>query len=369
MGSSTYIALIFIALFVALLIFASNGKNILNNLSVHNFSENENTNIQTNNSNIVQGCDTCTIVNTYTTNVPSTTGTKRAVLFGLNYNFPGSVCLSQGCVLQGCIDDVNNIRSFLLTQGYRNENIKLYTDMNTYNTPLFPTKAFMKQQITTLVQNTQAGDSAFIWYSGHGSQIRINNGYRECWCPPDTLANGQYLTDIELHQLVSPLVKDSKLFIGSDSCHSGTVFDLSYFLAEPNQTNVRTLINNKQKTINSNLSGQSISRNIIPITRSLVDMVLVDDSQNLKIAGLVIALSGCQNADTSADAYENGSFQGAMTWSFLTNVNALINDNGSLQDLLRAMRVTLSNNGYSQVPQIEISLDIDPKTFIKDIFK
>jgi len=341
---------------IILLILFFNGKN--NNSSGLSLEAIGNSQNET----LVDSCATCSLVTGPTVSVPSTTGKKRALLFGCNYNFPGSLCITEGCVLNGCIDDVNNIRTFLLSKDYKSEDIQLYTDLNTYGTPYFPTKAFFLQKIQDLVNQTAPGDVSFIWYSGHGSQIQnasAEGGYNECWCPPDTLRNGNYLTDIELNNAISTLQQGAKLFIGSDSCHSGTVFDLTYFFAEPYKTNFRSLLNKNSRTIVSKLSAvQNSSRNVIASVPTNVDMVLVQDSSYKSISGLVITISGCQNSDTSADAYENGSAQGAMTWSFLTSASNSV----TLQDLIRNMRSLLAANGFTQIPQMETSLNIDTKT-------
>lgn len=393
--TSTFIVILFVVLIITLIIYVANAnKNDSNNLStniitpptIQNNNNNNNTDPQTtitqpstqDSSTTIAGCNTCSLVSLpYTSTITNSTGTKRALLFGCNYNFPNSICISQGCVLNGCIDDVNNIRSFLLSKGFLSSDIQMYIDYNTYNTDQFPTKALMKSKITEIVQNTQAGDTSFIWYSGHGSQIQnasADGGYNECWCPPDTLVSGDYLTDQELNQCLQGLVSGAKLFIGSDSCHSGTVFDLSYYVAEQNKLNYRNLINRNLKrdtTTIPQLKGNTVYTKIINFQtdKSLSDFVLVKDTfYSNTIQGLVITLSGCQDADTSADTFENGSAQGAMTWSFLTTINTLLlqNPSSTLQDLLIQMRNLLGNNGYTQIPQIEFSLPIDPKTTIQN---
>jgi len=368
-----FTSFILIILLVAIFYFLINGNF---NTSLSSSSEDASKTPIPSSSTSVDGCSTCSVV-PFTKTVSATNGTKRALLFGCNYNFPGSLCISEGCVLNGCIDDVNNIRNFLLSIGYLSQNILMYTDLNTYGTDNFPTRNLMLTKIQTLVSETQAGDSSYIWYSGHGSQIANSNaegGYNECWCPPDTLDNGNYIRDYELHQAISGLVTGAKLFIGSDSCHSGTVFDLQYYFAEPNATNFRSLANKSTKTIIPPLKGSSVTnRNIIPLVLGSKDtssnnLNLVLDSSYYAINGLVITISGSQNQDVSSDAFENGSAQGAMTWSFLTNVQTILNQNGTLQDLIRNMRLTLSSNGFTQIPQLESSLDIDPQTNLKFIF-
>ena len=129
--------------------------------------------------------------------------TKRALLFGCNYNFPGSACLANGCVLNGCIEDVNNIKLVLQSKAHFSpQYIEVYVDDGS---TIMPTKSFMIQQLQNIVAQSLEGDSIFIWYSGHGAQLynaTSDGGFDECWCPPDTIRTGDYLRDTELNSII-----------------------------------------------------------------------------------------------------------------------------------------------------------------------
>jgi hypothetical protein len=248
-------------------------------------------------------CSTCTSVVPVHSLTGGQSGQKRALLIGLNYNFPGSICIQDGCVLNGCIDDVNNITSFLSNHGFQIERL-----VDDGTTPM-PTKTLILQTLSALISGMQAGDTTFVWYSGHGAQIpnsASDEGYDECWCPPDTLENGNYLRDAELDSIFSRAPLNSTVFIGSDSCHSGTIVDLPYFLSPVGQPVVARQLPakkalGKRAVIADDMKGGA---------RSVQAMTVIHDTSFPATAANVICLSGCQNWDTSADAFEAGSAQG-----------------------------------------------------------
>jgi hypothetical protein len=311
----------------------------------------------------VNTCENCTVVKPSSA-LTGGAGRKRAVLYGCNYNFPGSVCVEKNCILYGCIDDVNNVKEYLITTGFQQENIQVYVDDGSTSTP---TKDLIISTLTNLIESTQENDVAFVWYSGHGAQLANSlavDGLSECWCPPDTIASGNYLTDITLNNIVKKAKKNARVFIGSDSCHSATVMDLPYFLSPPTfvgrdiKAKLSSFASRAVITEQMKLRARSIVRNV----RSTMNVIC--DSTYSPTEGNVLCLSGCQDWDTSADAYEAGEAQGAMTWAFLTAASATT----TLSDLLTAMRSILSSNYFSQVPQLSSGVLFDPNTTTLEAF-
>jgi hypothetical protein len=236
-----------------------------------------------------------------------------------------------------------------------------------------PTKQRIINKLEALITMTRPGDTAFVWFSGHGAQLPnagADQGYNECWCPPDTLQQGNYLTDDTLNSIFSKAPEGSTVFVGSDSCHSGTIVDLPYFLSPTNEVVVARQQPPLFKDI-KNMRGQralitdEMNASVPDILRSVsATMTVIQDSSFRATVSNVICLSGCQDWDTSADAYENGMPQGAMTWAFLSAVGP----NVSLSQLLASMRALLKKNHYSQVPQLSMGTLIDPNlTTIHDV--
>jgi metacaspase-1 len=96
-----------------------------------------------------------------------------------------------------------------------------------------PTKYNLRQAMRWLVEGASAGDSLVFHFSGHGVQKLDTNGdevdgYDEALCPVDFEERGVILDDDVNATIVRPLGRGVKLHAIIDTCHSGTILDLSY---------------------------------------------------------------------------------------------------------------------------------------------
>jgi len=102
---------------------------------------------------------------------------KKALLVGINYKGTSSE-------LKGCITDVDNIKGYLLKNGYSSQNITVLTD----ETAIKPTRVNILKHLLELIVSD--AKTLFFHYSGHGSQTADDNGDEsdgrdECLCPID----------------------------------------------------------------------------------------------------------------------------------------------------------------------------------------
>ena len=250
----------------------------------------------------------------------SVNNTKKALLIGINY-------VGTPYRLNGCINDVNKIQSKINSYGFSNQNIKKLTD----NTASKPTRANILLEFKNLLVNSTSGDTLFFLYSGHGTQVLDRNneetdGKDECIVSLDL----QTITDDEIKTLIQTYLKnDVSLFALFDSCYSGSVLDLRYqYLDSLNYDN---------------------------------------DTQNMKeqeTIGNVIMISGCTDKQTSADAYINNAYNGAMSWSFITSLQS--NSKPTWRDLIKNMRSLLKSSKFTQIPQLSTgkSYNIDTSIFL-----
>jgi len=256
-----------------------------------------------------------------TTTIINSTNKKFAVVIGINY-------VGTSNALNGCINDAIHVKDFLINKaGYLSENILMLADDN-INTK--PTKQNISNTFTTLINKAVNEGFNELWfsYSGHGSYQSDTNGdendrYDEVICPADFSTAGMIVDDYIYDNLVCKLPQNVTLFSIMDCCHSGTIFDLPCLYTTTYTTN-----NTKNKHV-----------------------------------AKVISISGCRDNQTSADAYINNNYEGAMTWSF---INALVNAkyNIKLIDLVNNMRILLKND-YTQVPLLAVSnSDLYNATFI-----
>lgn len=242
---------------------------------------------------------------------------RKALLIGINY-------LGTKNSLRGCINDVINMRSFLMENyGFKKEEIVLLTEASDKKAPTYNN---IINYMKWLVQDNNEHSRLFLHYSGHGSYIRDTNGDEadnndEVICPLDMDKNGVIPDDLLKEILVNPLKKGAKLTCIFDSCHSGSVLDLKYTYHISNNAQLNKIDN---------------------------------DAHYKDSIGDVILISGCLDKQTSADTFEAGMNQGALTYCFLETIKKL-RTNGtipSIENIIKNLVYFIGNRGYSQIPQL-----------------
>lgn len=235
---------------------------------------------------------------------------SRKYFLGIGINYTGT-----SNELKGCINDVINTEKF-----FRKKFPDLQSTFLTDLTVKKPTRENILTELKRILSLCASGDTLIFHYSGHGTNIPDQNkdekdNKDECIVPLDL----KLITDDELQtQLVAYLKPNVFVFGLFDSCFSGTVLDLSYTYVSSSSP---LQINNKK----------------------------------IQPKGKVIMISGCRDDQTSADAYLNNSFSGAMTWAFLTCYPA----SSGWIDLVEKMRVQLLIKKFSQVPLLSFNGSIE----------
>lgn len=147
----------------------------------------------------VQFCSPCTGKNIHSScvlNLKFEIGRKRALLIGINY-------IGTSSKLNGCINDVHNMRDFLCQQyGFQNtrDTMVVLTDDNPDN-DYKPTRINILNGMRWLVNGVQPGDSLVFHFSGHGSQAEDRSGdevegFDSTICPLDHQKSGQIIDDV-----------------------------------------------------------------------------------------------------------------------------------------------------------------------------
>ena len=259
--------------------------------------------------------------------VPITKGLKKALLIGINY------LESPGNRLQGCINDVKNIKKQLNKFYPTCKLIKVLTDDSTLLEKK-PTRQNIIDGIHWLVKNLKPGDNVYFHYSGHGGlTVDRNNdeksGMDNCIYPICD-KNIEIILDDELKALLANKIpKGSKCFAVLDCCNSGSGLDLRVNIQCPSY-------------------GKLI--------------VSQEDYQRTK--GSVIFLSGCMDSQTSEESMNNkGELSGALT-NALIEVWNTYGMNIKFKHLLWDIRKVLSEGHYEQIPQLSCGNTLD----IKDVF-
>ena len=227
---------------------------------------------------------------------------KRALLVGINY-------VGTENQLNGCINDINNVAAYLQTvRGYLTASCIMMSDA----TPRKPTRANIMAAFKELLQGVRAGDELWFHYSGHGTLQRDTNGDEEsgsdsCICPLD-FNNAGFITDDVIRSALAALVPSgARLYIVLDACHSGTGCDLRYKYDDSSY-----LLNNAAAPLPAAYDPNAWS----------LRQTSYEYKRYAKTAGEVFCISGCQDSQTSADAFLAGKAAGALTFCLLQALNA-----------------------------------------------
>ncbi len=266
---------------------------------------------------------------------------RRALLVGIN-DYRGVVDLN------GCHNDVNNMRNILKTYlGFTNNDIRVVLDSRA-------TKEGILYRLNYMVDKARPGDFMVFHFSGHGSQIRDRNGDEledsldEILCPWDMDWDGTFILDDDLYEIFKKIPQGAILEVFLDCCHSGTATrDLELGRPEelgpehpvrprflPPPPDILFRYEGEEDILGPPRGFNSINRSG---TRSTINHIL---------------WSGCHSDQTSADAYINGTYNGAFTYFFCKHMRDT-GGNISRRNLLERIKNSLRYTGYSQVPQLE----------------
>ena len=281
---------------------------------------------------------------------------NRALLVGINkYKMAGAD-------LQGCVNDVTNIRDILLKYfGYSVKDIRMVVDERA-------TKKAIMERLGWLVKGAKAGDRLLFHFSGHGSQIRDRDGDElkdkldEILCPHDMDWDGTYIVDDELGKIFDKLPKGVNLEVLLDSCHSGTGTREMIALEKlPRELAAVPRFLRPPADILSRLEDD------LPL-QTLFGRTISPNSPNKQNKPnepeKLVLFSGCRDNQTSADAEIKGTYNGAFTYYFCSHLR---DTKGDLQraELLKRLRASLKYNGFDQIPQLECGADKKKKRILE----
>lgn len=185
----------------------------------------------------------------------------------------------------------------------------------------------------------KAGDLLILAYSGHGAQVGDVNGEEadgldETWCLYDRM-----LVDDELYAMWAQFKPGVRIFVLSDSCHSGTVLknlalktmSADGFFVPIDAMSVAAMSHSLKQVAKD--AGQSIETGdllqssgrvksidfdktwrVYQASRGMYDSLqfVAGSSEKSVIGASVILISGCQDNQLSQDGEKNGMFTYAL---------------------------------------------------------
>lgn len=200
-----------------------------------------------------------------------------------------------------CEKDAEDVHSLVKSLGF-NKNILLKTKKATRTAVLNGFKSASKE--------LKNGDLFVVYYSGHGGQVPDVNqdeddSFDETWC----LYDGELIDD-EMYYAFSNFREGVRIFMLSDSCHSGTVSKVAMM----NSGNFESKNDNKiYKMMPAEVAGKAYLKK-----RKMYDKIQNDDIMKISnpknkdfafnIRASVKLLSGCQDNQLSAAGAFNSLF-------------------------------------------------------------
>jgi hypothetical protein len=263
---------------------------------------------------------------------------KKALLIGINrYQVPGAD-------LRGCVNDVKDMRGILTDlYGFADKDVAVLTDLEA-------TKAKVQSALDGIVAKARAGDVVFVHYSGHGSNVPDKDGdeadFRdEILCPTD-LDWSDPLLDDWLRSRFDGVAKDVNLTVVMDCCHSGSN---TRAIRPPDSKEPRPRFLPCPADLDLGDRGRPLRGALRSQRRTRKKAGSSTDVQDVPLNEILI--TGCRDDQTSADAYIDGDFHGALTYSLARTIRAA---EGKLtyRDLHDQASKAMKGK-YSQVPQLE----------------
>ena len=200
--------------------------------------------------------------------------------------------------LTACEFDANDMRAIAEGQGF--EARSLLTREATSEAVL--------GAIEAAAGELEGGDLFLCTYSGHGGQVPDRNGEDEEDRSDETwVAYDRQIVDDELYALWGRFAPGVRIFVLSDSCHSGTVTrDIEADVPDP--------VSTRDKAAASSPRYRAMPRDVMIATyranaKEYDDIQRrVPGAEQADPAATVLLISGCRDDQLSLDGFSNGLF-------------------------------------------------------------
>jgi metacaspase-1 len=155
----------------------------------------------------------------------------------------------------------------------------------------------------------EAGDIFLLTYSGHGGQVPDRNDEGEADRSDETwVAYDREIVDDELYALWAKFQAGVRIFVLSDSCHSGSVLKAIEDEAVPDP--VRTRASAEAQSPRYRAMPRDVMIETYRANSDLYDGIQesVPSSDDADVQATVLLISGCRDDQLSADGFSNGLF-------------------------------------------------------------
>jgi metacaspase-1 len=207
-------------------------------------------------------------------------------------------------ILSGCEADAKDMKALAKSKGF-DSHMLLTRDATSTN---------VLSAINDALSMLDKGDIFFLSYSGHGGQVPDEQGDEEDDKLDETWALfDRQLIDDELYALWGKFKPGVRIFVLSDSCHSGTVikvaeFDVLIGMASATTNYVDDVLKG------SRLLPPAVQKETNVQNEALYKSIQKEHSKGDReaIGASILLISGCEDKQLSADGAKNGLFTGTL---------------------------------------------------------
>jgi len=234
---------------------------------------------------------------------------RKALLFAIN-NYPGTAN-----DLNGCLNDQSDVEKKLF-ELFPDFTIKKFKDSEV-------TKDRFITELRQALNSLKSGEVLLVHYSGHGTQVFDTHGdEKDGYDEAIYLYNG-YVVDEDIGVELRTIPDGAYVVLLFDSCFSESI--------------TRAILPQGSENKFVQMPG-------LPLSKHRKKIV------NFKAEFNYIVMSGCQENQTSADAFINGRFNGAFTYYAL---KALTSKDLTYSAWFKEMLAEFDRSQYDQVPTLE----------------
>jgi metacaspase-1 len=163
--------------------------------------------------------------------------------------------------------------------------------------------------IARAAEDLDSGDLFFLTYSGHGGQVSDTNRDEPDRSDETWLLFDRQLVDDELYALWATFRPGVRIFVLSDSCHSGTV-------TRAIDAAVPDVVAKRETAAAQSPRYRAMPRDVMVATYrankdmydTIQDAVPPSEKAESEIGATVLLISGCQDDQLSLDGFSNGLF-------------------------------------------------------------
>lgn len=283
---------------------------------------------------------------------------KKLLTVGIN-RYPN-------CALSGCVND-----SILITKmftekfGFSSSNVRALLDEEA-------TTKNILTNLSWLISNVCSGDTVVFHYSGHGSQVPVedpqntdeDDGFDEILCPINIdFQQGLFIRDHITGAFFKSLPDGVNSLVILDCCHSGTGLRNGPIKPLPEGVKNRfmpppiaSIMLSPSISIDDDLRFVTTAKKKKSLFRS--SCIELTEKQ-----GSTVLISGCKDNQTSADAFIGGRYHGALTY-YLVETLKEHDWKISYDKLVKLVNKKMDGNSYEQDPMLEGSKEHTAHLFL-----